>query len=62
MEHLVLTSLLSYLDATSMLRLSTCSKHLSSSVTSYLQHSLQAPLVSAVVAAAKEHQEHLEQR
>jgi hypothetical protein len=64
LHALSLNPLLERLDAFSLIRLSSCSKHLSSSVTSFLQHSLHTPLIPAVLAVAtserKEDEEQLE--
>jgi hypothetical protein len=62
LHALTLNPLLELLDVISLIRLRCCSKYLSSSVLSFLQHSLQAPLIPAVLAvAASEQKEHEEQ-
>jgi hypothetical protein len=58
---LTLNSLLERLDVVSLIRLRCCSKYLSSSVMSFLQHSLQAPLIPAVLAVAAAEQQEEEQ-
>jgi hypothetical protein len=48
---------LKHLNAFTLGRLSCCCKHLNSSVTSFLQHSLHVPLIPAVLAVAVSEQE-----
>jgi hypothetical protein len=56
LDALGLIPLLESLDTFSLISLSSCSKYLSSSVTSFLQHSLQTPLIPAVLAVAASEQ------